>query len=70
MAQVINEYDEVCWVPGILVKIRENAYPKGFSVQYYNGSLGENHRQELIKINKKIYKIVQENILKVTPEKE
>lgn len=70
MAQVINENNEICWVPGLLVKIRENAYPKGFIVQYYNGRFGENHRQELIKINMKRYKLVEESILKATAETE
>jgi len=68
MAQVINEYNTICWVPGVLIRIRENAYPKGFIVKYFNGRMEENHRQELIKIDNKNYKLAQENIVKVTPE--
>jgi hypothetical protein len=66
----MNEYNENCWVPGVLVKIREIAYPKGFIVQYFNGNLGENHRQELIKMKKNKFKLARENILKFTPETE
>ena len=54
MASVINEYDERCWVPGIiqtkLVQVDAHSRPKLFMVLYFNGQEGNNSRVELIKI--------------------
>jgi len=59
MASVLNEYDDRCWVPGIiqtkLVQIDPRSFPKLFTVLYFNGQEGDNCRAELIKVNKHIY---------------
>jgi hypothetical protein len=52
MAQVINEMNEVCYVPGIVQNINGMVKPKMFRVMYFNGQDGDNTRAELIKINK------------------
>lgn len=59
MASVINEYNERCWVPGIiqtkLIQIDAHAHPKLYMVLYFNGQEGNNCRQELVKISKHFY---------------
>ena len=39
MASVINEYDERCYVPGIVQAINEFSTPKLYTVLYFNGIL-------------------------------
>ena len=55
MACVINEFEQKCWVPGIVQTIHQHAYPKLFTVLYFNGQEGENTRQELAKITRNAY---------------
>lgn len=55
MASVINEFEQSCWVPGIVQNIDQNSYPKLFTILYFNGQEGDNTRPELHKINKNMY---------------
>ena len=55
MASVINEYDERCFVPGIIQAVNENSTPKLYTILYFNGQENYNLRNELIKICKKKY---------------
>lgn len=55
MASVINEFEQNCWVPGIVQSIDQISYTKLFTVLYFNGQEGENTRQELYKINRNTY---------------
>lgn len=55
MASVINEFEQKCWVPGIVQLIDQNSYPKLYTILYFNGQEGENTRVEMIKINKNKY---------------
>jgi hypothetical protein len=55
MAHVINEFDQKCWVPGIVQTIDQNTQPKVYTILYFNGQEGENTRMELIRINKNSY---------------
>ena len=55
MASVLNEFEQKCWVPGIVQLIDQNSFPKLYTILYFNGQEGENTRPELIKINKSAY---------------
>ena len=55
MALVINEFDQSCWVPGIVQTINEFSFPKLYKILYFNGQEGDNSRVELVKINKNLY---------------
>ena len=55
MASVLNEFEQRCWVPGIVQLIDPNSFPKLYTILYFNGQEGENTRPELIKINKSSY---------------
>ncbi len=52
LAQVINELNESCFVPGIIQTINQLSNPKLYRVMYFNGQDGENSRNEIVKINK------------------
>jgi len=62
LASVINEYDQLCWVPGIIQAIDDYAYPKLYTVLYFNGQENENIKLEMVKINKFSYGKIVENI--------
>lgn len=55
MASVINEFEQKCYVPGIIQLVDPNSFPKLYTVLYFNGQEGENTRPEMIKINKSTY---------------
>jgi hypothetical protein len=55
MAKIINESNHVCWVPGIIKKIREHFYPKYYEIIYFNGKQDLNTRYELVKITNRQY---------------
>ena len=62
LASVINEYDQLCWVPGIIQSIDDYSYPTLFTVLYFNGQENENIKLEMVKINKSSYGRIVENI--------
>ena len=62
LASVINEYDEICWVPGVIQSIDDYTYPKVYSVLYFNGQESENIKLEMVKINKSSYRRIVETI--------
>ena len=62
LASVINEYDEICWVPGVIQSIDDYTYPKVFSVLYFNGQESENIKLEMVKISKSSYRRIVEII--------
>ena len=62
LASVINEYEELCWVPGIVQSIDDYSYPKVYTVLYFNGQESENIKLEMVKINKREYGSIVENI--------
>jgi len=63
MAKVINEFDEKCWVPGVIQSKMLINKPcclkcmstKMFRILFFNGQEGDNAESELIKINKYSY---------------
>lgn len=55
MASVTNEFEQKCYVPGIVQLIDGNSFPKLYTILYFNGQEGENTRPEMIKINKTMY---------------
>ena len=63
MACVVNEFEEKCWVPGIIQSKLIATKPccmkcmniKMFKILYFNGQEGENTENELLKINKYTY---------------
>lgn len=58
MACVFNEYDDSCWVPGIIqTKLLqlERRSKNLYTVLYFNGQEGDNSRSEIIRIDKHIY---------------
>jgi len=63
MAKVINEFDEKCWVPGVIQSKMLVNKPcclkcmsvKMFRILFFNGQEGDNAESELIKINKYSY---------------
>lgn len=55
MASVTNEFEQKCFVPGIVQLIDPNSFPKLYTVLYFNGQEGENTRPEMIKISKSSY---------------
>ncbi len=62
LASVINEYEDVCWVPGVIQSIDDYHYPKIYTVLYFNGQESENIKLEMVKINKTTYGNIVENI--------
>jgi hypothetical protein len=60
MANVTNEFNQKCWVPGIVQHVVLDD-SQSYTILYFNGQENENIRRELIRINKKTYcKIVQD----------
>ena len=63
MACVVNEFEEKCWVPGIIQAKIIATKPcclkclnvKMYRILYFNGQEGDNSESELIKINKHSY---------------
>jgi hypothetical protein len=63
MACVVNEFEEKCWVPGIIQSKIIATKPcclkclnvKMFRILYFNGQEGDNSESELLKINKHSY---------------
>lgn len=62
LASVINEYEQLCWVPGIIQSINDYNYPKLYTVLYFNGQESENIKLEMVKISKSDYGSIVENI--------
>ncbi len=62
LASVVNEYEEVCWVPGVIQSIDDYPYPKIYTVLYFNGQESENIKLEMVKITKSNYAKIVENI--------
>lgn len=62
MASVVNEYEQICWVPGIIQSIEDYTYPKVYSVLYFNGQENENIKLEMVKVSKNTYGRIVENI--------
>ena len=58
MASVLNEFDQPCWVPGIVQDIEHRTLPKTYTILYFNGQEGENIKTELLKINKSTYGLI------------
>ncbi|RNA21699.1 von Willebrand factor A domain-containing 3B, partial [Brachionus plicatilis] len=55
MAKVLNEFDKLCWVPGVIQSADSYASKKYYVVLYFNGLEGDNIRTELIKISRQKY---------------
>ena len=58
MACVYNEYDDSCWVPGIIQSklLQLDRRSKNlYTVLYFNGQEGDNSMSEIIRIDKHIY---------------
>lgn len=60
MANILNENDQDCWIPGKVLHVWFYTGKDGFdrlaySVQYYNNYEGLNEQEQVIKINKKRY---------------
>ena len=57
MANILNEYDQDCWMPGLVKSIEYDDFNRCdvFTIIYYNGEEGQNTNEQLIKINKSQY---------------
>ena len=62
MARVHNEFQQYCYVPGIVQSINAVAKPKEFLVMYFNGNTGQHVRNQLVLINKNRYGITSNYI--------
>lgn len=66
MANILNEKDQDCWIPGRVKSIEHQPDGGGvcfFKIQYYNGEIGENTNDQLIKISKSQYQMFIDYIM-------
>ncbi|CAF0714125.1 unnamed protein product [Brachionus calyciflorus] len=70
MANVLDEFDKICWVPGIVEHIDYEAKPIKYHVRYYNGEEGVNIYVQLIKINKERYIYIKDFIFNLLLNKQ
>lgn len=70
MANILNEFDKDCWVPGIVKNIDYTTQPISYHIVYYNGEEGLNIYIQLIKITKSLYFLTKDFILKILLKKE
>ena len=70
MANVLNEFDKECWVPGIVKSIDYNTDPISYHILYYNDEEGLNIYVQLIKIRKALYLSAKNYILNILLNKE
>lgn len=52
MTRVINEFGQICWVPGTIHTIDTLSKQKVYQILYFNGQNGQNSRENLVKIDK------------------
>lgn len=61
MAKKKNQFDEICWVPGIVQRITkpfkflDQSIPESFTILTYDREESEHNRKELIRIKQYIY---------------
>lgn len=70
MANVLNEFDKECWVPGIVKNIDYNTEPISYHILYYNDKEGLNIYEQLIKISKSSFLLAKDYILDILLNKE
>ncbi|RNA18473.1 von Willebrand factor A domain-containing 3B-like [Brachionus plicatilis] len=70
MANILNEFDKDCWVPGIVQGIDYDTEPVSYHIVYYNGEKGLNIYTQLIKISKARYVLIRDFILNLLLNKE
>jgi hypothetical protein len=65
MANILNELDQDCWVPGIVksVEYDDLNVTNVYTIIYYNGEEGENVNAQLVRISKATYDLVVEFIM-------
>jgi hypothetical protein len=65
MANIMNEHDQDCWIPGIIKSIDYNDADEEFvyTVIYFNGEEGQNVNKQLIKIGKFQYHLFTQYLM-------
>lgn len=69
MANIINEFGQDCWVPGIVQFVNYDSEPISYRVLYYNGEEGSNTYTQLIKLSKDQYFNIKDYILLLISKK-
>lgn len=65
MANVINELNQICWVPGQVIDIDYSSNPKLYRVVYYNNEEDDNTFYQLVRISKRMYLYAKDRILRM-----